>query len=394
MRRLTQCSTFGEWFEPLHDIAQERQGLSDFGADKTYQVGLRKLLEQQDHCTDLEHPIGYAYKLAHMLEQRLITEQRFKDKPELAEVPIEKPLVITGMVRTGSTAMQHIAEGDSSRQHMHYWLSQYPQPRPPREAWSENPNFRATKAMLESMYERLPQTRAMHYHAADIPDECGHLLAQTFTDEYWQICSRVPLYNEWYEQCDMVPSYQQHRRLLQIIGSTEPEKPWTIKYPVHLKHLKSFLEVYPDARIIWTHRDPASVMASYANMNATNRTQSVPAETVDRDDLHLEQVTLWAAATERAYKVRERYPEAQFFDVHFDDFVSDQVTQMKKAYAHFGIDWADSTETAMRQWQKDNPRGVHGEHKHGAAQPLKMSRAEVHERFSSYIQSSNVSIKA
>ena len=390
MLRLKECEKFVDWIDPLHEIAMENTGFSDFGTDKSYLIGLRKLLEQQDEYCDLKVPIGYSLKLIFVLEQRLKAEQRWKDDPEILDIKIEKPLVITGMVRTGSTAMQHLAAGDPNRQHLQYWMSQYPQPRPPRETWEDNLDFRACQDRLDELYERVPATKAMHYNAAHIPDECAHLLAHTFTDEYWQICSRVPLYNDWYEACDMVPTYKQHKKLLQTIASNEPEKPWTLKYPVHLKHLKSFLKVYPDARIIWTHRDPASVLSSYTNMNATNRALSVRPETLDRDDLLHEQMEVWADATARAVEVRKQYPDSQFHDVYFDEFVADPVTQMKKAYNHLGIEWTQAAEQGMTEWHNDHPRDKHGTHKHEKAKPLACSREQIQERFSTYLDAFDV----
>lgn len=392
MKRLQKCEKFIDWFDPLHEIAMENTGLTDFGEDKSYQIGLRKLLEQQDHESDLAIPIGYSLKLFFMLEQRLKAEQTFKTLPEILDNPIEKPLVITGMVRTGSTAMQHLAEGDPNRQHLQYWMSEYPQPRPPRDTWDSHPDFQRCKKRLDNLYERVPETKAMHFHAADVPDECGHLMAHTFTDEYWQICSRVPLYNEWFEHCDMVPTYKQHKKLLQLIGSNEPDTPWTIKYPVHLKHLKSFLKVYPDARVIWTHRDPASVLSSYTNMNATNRAMSARPETVDRDDLLLEQMEVWAEGTARAVEVRKQYPQAQFADVYFEDFVADPVAQMEKAYGHLGIEWTPEAEAGMTAWHLDHPRHKHGKHEHAATVPSAYSRDHIHERFSTYINACNPNI--
>lgn len=389
MRRLKACKNFIDWVDPMHEIAMEKTGLSDFGEDKSYLLGLHKLLEQQDEYCDLSIPIGYSLKLIHMLEQRLLAEQRFNENPAILDSPIEKPLVITGMVRTGSTALQHLAAGDPHRQHMEYWMSEYPQPRPPREEWATHPQFIQSQTRIDGMYERVPETKAMHFNAADLPDECGHLLAQTFTDEYWQICSRVPLYNQWYETCDMLPTYRQHKKLLQLIGSNEPEKPWTIKYPVHLKHLKSFLKIYPDARVIWTHRDPASVLTSYTNMNAINRALSVRPETLDRGDLLHEQMEVWANALVRAIGVRSEYPEAQFFDMHFDQYVRDPVGMVKKAYQHLGIAWTAECEQGMTKWNEAHPQHKHGKHKPA---DIDIGRAQIHERFAEYINHSEVSI--
>lgn len=389
MKRLLKIDKWIDWIEPLHEIAMERTGLADFGADTSYLTGLRVLLEAQDQYSDLLSPMHYAPKLVHVLEQRLLTEQAFEERPQVLENPIVNPLVITGMVRTGSTALQYLMARDPNRQHLQYWLSERPQPRPPRNRWESNPAYQATQKRLAHMDAQAPEAKSMHFAAADLPEECGHLMAQTFTDDYWQICSKVPHYNAWYEHVDMVPTYTRHKKLIQLIGSNEPAKPWLLKYPVHLKHLKSFLAVYPDARIIWTHRDPAAVLRSYTNMNATSRTLSCRPETIDRDDLLHEQMEVWANATERAYAVRRQYPEAQFFDLHFDDFVADPVGAVEGAYAHFGIAWTQACQRALEAWNRDNPQ-----HKHGKANPkaLSLEAERIHERFAPYIAASGVSV--
>lgn len=391
MRRLKTIERFIDWIDPLHEIAMEKTGLSDFGEDKSYLTGLRVLLESEDIDCDLQVPHYFGYKLVHVLEQRLLAEQAFKDRPEVLANNIERPLVITGMVRTGSTALQYLMGRDPDRQHLEYWMSERPQPRPPREAWETHPDFLATQARIDSMYKMAPETKSMHFAAADYPEECGHLMAQTFTDEYWQIGSRVPHYNAWYETADLVPTYRQHKKLIQLIGSNEPDKPWLLKYPVHLKHLKSFLSVYPDACVIWTHRDPASVLSSYTNMNVASRKLTVRPETIDRDDLFHEQLDVWAAGTKRAVEVRARYPEAQFYDLHFSDFVADPVGSVNHIYRHFDIEWTEECEAELSTWNDQNPQNKHGAHRHDA-QPLPLSREQIQERFASYISACGVEI--
>ncbi|WP_194842534.1 sulfotransferase [Endozoicomonas sp. OPT23] len=390
MKRLLKLDKFVDWIQPLHEIAIENTGLTDFGEDKSYLTGLRVLLESQDQYSDLHSPLHYAPKLVHELEQRLKAEQAFKNRPEILDIEIKKPLVITGMVRTGSTALQYLMARDPNRQHLQYWLSERPQPRPPREEWDDHPDYQATVERINRIYSNAPESKSMHYMEAWLPEECGHLMAQTFTDEYWQICSKVPHYNEWYEKCDMVPTYKQHKKLLQLISANESEKPWTLKYPVHLKHLKSFLKVYPDAQVIWTHRDPASVLESYTTMNAVSRGLSCRPETIDRDDLLKEQMEVWADATERAYDIRKQFPEAQFFDMHFTDYMADPVGMAKKAYDYFGIDWTPDVDQALNQWNDDNPQ-----HKHGKAkkEPLSLTHSQINERFTPYIKQSGVFIK-
>ncbi len=87
--------------------------------------------------------------------------------------------------------------------------------------------------------------------------------------------------------------------------------------------------------------------------------------------------------------VREQYPEAQFYDLHFADFVADPMAQVQKAYQQFGIDWTPECEAALRQWSEDNPQHKRGKHSHSGEQ-LAVSKEQIQERFASYINRFNV----
>ncbi len=383
MERLSRIQRCVDWMEPLHDIAREATGLDDFG-DTHYLEGLRVLLEQYDMGCDLTPTGQYAvrHKLIHVLKSRLRTEQAFKNDPTIFDNPIEKPLVITGLVRTGSTALHYLAAADPARQALPYWLAEHPQPRPPESEWAAHPDFQASKAAIDMMWEIAPHLKAVHFMAADWPEEGGHLMAHNFTDDHWEGGLRVPHYLEWYRQVDMVETYRRHKKLLQLIGSTRRGMPWLLKYPVHMKHLKSFLEVYPDARVIWTHRDPSKVMSSYASLLAGFR--SLNSDNVDPDDIVREQMEVWAAGADRAIEVRREKNPAQFYDLYFDDFVGDPVGSVERIYQYFGIDWTSECEAALQAHRSANPQEKHGKHAH-SLEAIEVGREAMLERFANYI---------
>ena len=188
----------------------------------------------------------------------------------------------------------------------------------------------------------------------------------------------------------MVHSYERHKKLLKLIGANDPAKPWLLKYPVHMKHLQSFLEVYPDARVIWTHRNPAKVMSSYASLIAGFRLLN--SESVDRDDIAEEQMNVWASGAERAIEVRKRKNPDQFYDLYFEDFVGDPVGSVEKIYAYFGIDWLPECESALRSWKQDNPQKKHGKHEH-SLEGTEIGRETVIDRFANYINHFNIAVK-
>ncbi|MDP6978569.1 MAG: sulfotransferase [Myxococcota bacterium] len=390
MQRLDKYDRAVDWLEPLHDIAREETGLDDFG-DEHYLEGLKVLLEQYDMDCDLS-PMGVMsskMKMVHVLKRRLLAEQAWKDDPSVLDIPIEKPLVITGLVRTGSTALHYLLGSDPDRQFLPYWLSEHPQPRPPEDTWQDHPDYQQSKGAIDMTYEIDPSLKAIHFMSPDWPEECGHLMAQNFTDDYWEGATRVPHYLEWYKQKSLVETYRRHKKLLQLIGSTQPEMPWLIKYPVHMKHLRSFLEIYPDARVIWTHRDPSNVLSSYASLIAGFRKLNCNA--VDHEDIVQEQMESWAAAADRAIEIRSEHDPAQFYDLHFEDFVGDSVAAARRIYDSFGIEWTDRAEIAMREHHADNQQGKHGKHDHSLG-VLETSRQAMLDRFANYIEHFGVNI--
>ena len=118
--------------------------------------------------------------------------------------------------------------------------------------------------------------------AADGP-RSYHFLAQNFADDFFEVNMSVPSYTEWYESKHLKDTYLRHRDLLKLVGSTGPERRWVLKYPAHMKHLRALLEVYPDACIVQTHRDPTRVMSSYISLIAGFR--ALFEERIDRDEM-------------------------------------------------------------------------------------------------------------
>jgi len=389
MQRLETTSRCSEWFEPLHEIAIEATGLDDFG-DSHYRQGLKVLLSCLEGGCDLSDVGWYATKLkiTHVLKRRLLAEQAFKTRPKALSHEIRRPLVITGLVRTGSTALHYLLARDPNRQCLPYWLAEYPQPKPPLDTWQTQPDFQASKRSLDMMYDAAPDLKAIHFMTAEGPEECGHLMAQTFTDDYWECGMSAPEYVQWYEGCDMEPTYRQHKKLLQYISAPDPQTPWLLKYPVHMKHLASFLKVYPDALVVWTHRDPAKVMSSYASLLCGFRFLNV--NHVDKTQVALEQVEIWAAAAERAINIRRKQKPEQFYDLYFQDFVADPIAAVRRIYEYFDLKWNDECESALNAWQADNPRDKHGRHGHSVAD-IDLSHEQIRERFASYIDHFSVS---
>ena len=380
---MDQPESFVALSDALHDDARKETGLDDFG-DPSYGKGLEVLLTSLDEDVNLS-PLGrgiYRGQLTKVLATRLRTVQRLKDRPEVLETRIRRPIVITGLVRTGSTALHYLMGQDPDLQKLEYWLAAEPQPRPPREEWEANPAFEAAVGELDFLYNTTPDLMAVHEMKADWPEECRHILAQCFTDDRFESSATLPLYNEWYHGTAHPETYLWHKKVIQLIGSTDPKRRWLLKYPVHLRQLDALFAVYPDACVIQTHRDPRTVMASYASF--ISKVRQMHQLDVDVAYVAREQMESWAHAATAGMRYREAHGDDQFIDVQFQDFMSDPIGSVKRIYDRFDQRLSPEGEAKLKAWHADHPQGKHGRHSY-EKKDIGVSEGEILERFADYM---------
>lgn len=371
----------------LHEEAVALAGSDDFG-DSAYRDGFRVVLDAYDREAKF-HAAGRAaarHNLVQLLATRLRSQQRLAGNATATAAAdrIRRPIVVLGLVRTGSTSLHHLLAQDPQLQPLEYWLAAHPQTRPPRGQWDASADFQASAAEIAGMYAFDPSLKRIHLMAADLAEECRHLLAQSFVDDSFEVNATVPSYTRWYEGGQHVAAYRRHRALLGLIGASDPRR-WLLKYPVHLKHLAALLAVYPDACIVQTHRDPTQVMASYVELIAGFR--AIFEHDIDRRAIAREQLEVWAAGAERALAVRAEHDPAQFHDVFFPDFVADPIGVIRGIYARFGLELSADAEHRMRTWQGGDPDGAHARPRRAAEdEDLGMPRAAVLERFGGYMR--------
>jgi len=380
---------FRDLEDPLHEAACKAVGFDDFG-DPSYRKALRVLLRSYDDEARLT-PFGrmmVEQMLGGILRNRLLCQRAWTRNPSVLEHEITRPIFILGLPRTGTTALHHLLGQDPTLQALEYWIAAAPKPRPPRDTWEMDPDFKRAVRDLKMTYWLDPSLKAIHLMTAEGPEECRHLLSQSFTDDTFDCNATIPSYSSWYEACDMGPTYAQHKRLLQLIGSTTPEKRWLLKYPVHMRNLGTVLATYPDACFIHCHRDPAKVLPSLCSLVTGWR--AIAEGTVDRPALARWQMNVWAAGMEHAIDVRrELADESRFFDLTFAETVADPIGAVKRIYARFDVDLTDEAGRRLGAWLRENPRGKHGEH-HYTLEEFGLTRTMVYDRYARYLEHFNV----
>jgi hypothetical protein len=375
---------FAASLDAFHEQARSAAGLDDFG-DPAYLEGLRVLLESLDEDENLSEMGAAIFRneIVKTLATRLRVERRLQKASAVPGNNVRRPIIVTGLVRTGSTALHYLMGQDPGLQKLEYWLSAEPQPRPPRAEWEEHPDFQASKAELEFLYRVTPSLMAVHEMHPDWPEECRHILAQSFTDDRFECSATLPRYFEWYRGTPHPETYTRHRKVIELIGSTDPQRRWLLKYPVHLRQLPALFDVYPDACIVQTHRDPRTVIASYASF--LSKIRAVHEKSVDLEAIAREQMESWAHAAEAGMAARRQRGSEAFFDLHFPDFMADPIGSVRRIYAHFDQELSPEGERKLQAWRAAHPQGKHGAHQY-EKQEIGVDEGEILDRFAGYME--------
>ncbi|SOX53857.1 sulfotransferase [Mycobacterium ahvazicum] len=328
--------------------AIQRAGHSDFGADEdNFREALSVLLdsyEREAGFTPLGATMTRHYLLGGLVA-RLLSEAAWKRHPSHANVSIERPIFVTGLPRTGTTALHRLLGADPAHQGLELWLAEYPQPRPPREDWDSYPEYRQLQAYYAKAHRENPEFLGLHYIAEDVLEECWQLLRQSVHSVSYESLAHVPTYAQWLSNQDWAPSYRRHRRNLQLIGLNDASKRWVLKNPSHLFSIDAIFETYPDALIVQCHRPPETLLPSMCSL-AEHSTKGW-SNTFSREQIGHDTLDTWSRAIERFTSSRAKYNPNQFYDVDYFDFVAAPVDTVRTIYEHFGFPLTEEAVSAI-----------------------------------------------
>jgi hypothetical protein len=289
------------------------------------------------------------------LVARLLAEAAWKQYPQHADVRIKRPIFVTGLPRTGTTVLHRLMTADPRHQGLELWLAEFPQPRPPRETWSENPVFRELDARFTQAHNENPDYTGLHFMTADEVEECWQLLRQSLHSVSYETLAHLPTYSRWLAGRDWIKPYERHRKNLALIGLNEPEKRWVLKNPSHLFALNALMAAYPDALVVQCHRPVETIMASTCSL-AQHTTEgwsnSFSGELIGQDAMET-----WSRGLELFTAERAKHDSAQFYDMDYFDLISEPVRTVEAIYRHFGIEMTDEARAAMHASDEESKQG-------------------------------------
>src|SRR6056300_227458 len=378
--------------QSLLKAAREQAGYHDLG-DKRIIDALEQLINALNAEGKLSER-GYQSVQANLLAQitnRLKIEGYLASHPELLERPVERPLFVFGLPRTGTTLAINLLNTDGQRRCFLRWESQDPVPPPQANELLAGPRVDKSQAMVDMSLKYAPHISAIHHEDAISPTECQFLMSPSFVAQYYDSMYDIPSYHEWFlYKADYLPAMEFHKRFLQLLQADAGGK-WTLKNPWHPLYLNELYTVYPDAKLVMTHRDPVDVLGSACSL--VKAVRPMFSEDVDLHAIGANLLETFDVMIERVLAYKERHGWDSIYDLQYADIMANPILEMQKLYEHFGEDFTEDVRAGMEQYMLNNPKGKHGKHEY-QLEDYGLSDAQIRAHFADYCERFKIPTRA
>jgi hypothetical protein len=372
--------------------ARRRVGMSDFG-DEGFIEPLGILVDSINREARL-NPVGHLIirgRIVGVLANKLVAQDTIQRHPEILDIPLEAPIVIAGLARTGTTMLHRLIAQDPAIRSLASWEAINPAP-PTRKPWrKKDPRFAQAAAAAKGLKYMSPGFFAIHPAEPDAPEEEVILLEQAFLTTTPEAMMNVPTYSKWLEEQDHVPAYQALKRMMQYLQWQRPgvgkNVRWVLKTPHHQEYFDPLLEVFPHATVVHTHRDPLKTSPSLFSM--LTHLQMIFSDEVDPNRVASQWLHRIENMARRTIATRERVKDEGFVDVSYYDLVEDPIPQVTRIYEAAGIELTSEALAAMESSRKVNKQHKYGHHKYSLAD-FGMTNDDVEVRIAAYRTRFNV----
>lgn len=315
-------------------------GLSDFGGD-WFRGPLGVLVEALREEAQL-NPLGLFAaegQLRKVVKDRLRAEAILGANPDIARRSLARPVFVVGPMRSGTTRLHRLLAADRRFAHMRAFETVDPVPGADFQPGDKDNRWITSRLALGAVHLFNPSTAHIHPTGPFEPEEELGLLVRSIWGMKHEAQWHVPSYGRWSEGQDATPAYAYMARLLRLIGwarGDDDTRPWVLKTPQHMLDLPALLKVFPDARFVFTHREPRSVVGSSCSLvwnQMIIHSDRVDAQVIGREWLRKTELQI-----ERMRKARLRIPSEQRIDVRYEDMERDWQAVMRDVYAFLDMD--------------------------------------------------------
>ena len=367
------------------DQAKSETGLSDLG-EPLFSEGLNRLIDSINNEANLNE-IGIQaqpIRIQGLLSNRLRFEEDLKKFPEILDQQIIAPIVIVGLPRTGSTMTHRLLASDPNHTAMLWWEGRYPALLPDEKRGDIEARMELGKAEVDAVVAASPEALDIHPWDYKGADEEILLLEHNFLSTVPESFMALPSYSKWIEEQDHTLAYEDLKKFIQYLQWQNPgreKKRWVLKSPHHLGFIDKMISVFPDAKIIQTHRDPIKTVPSFCSMCA-NLFEPL---TTNFDKVFIGKH--WSNKLTRALNhcmnISEQHPD-NFLDLEFLNMIKDPIDEMKKIYEFIGEPFGEKTEVAMEAWREENKHEM-GAHKY-SLEEYDLTESQINDNFAKYQQ--------
>src|SRR5215470_5738773 len=348
--------------DQLIDVARRRTALGEFGET----AFLRPLQNFLDACFEeanlsLVGRLATRWDIVRFLSNLLWLRDEELRAPEILDQPVTNPVFISGLPRSGTTFLHSLLAEDPVNLVPRVWQAIHPYPL--KRGTHRDLRAKRVARQLRLFALLAPNFRRMHPIDAASPQECSEITAHVFASLRFDTTYRVPSYRRWLDETGHDEAYRFHRRFLQhlqhqAVGGGR----WVLKCPDHVFALAAIRTVYPDARLVFVHRDPLAVLLSVARLTETLRQPFT--RSIDKLEIGRQDSDRWLAATELMISAaQEQRVTQEIFHVHYMDLVHDPVGTVTALYQHFGQPLDPSTADRIDRLIEAKPNGGYGAHR-------------------------------
>lgn len=377
--------------QDILEEARETLSLVDFGS-MDFLPRLELLCDEWGSDDGLNNlgRLSLRNKLLLFARNRLLINDLLRRHPEIHDVKINNPIIVAGLPRSGTTHLLNLMAADTRLRALPLWESYEPVPTPGEATLANDvdPRYQRCADAWEMMQQTVPLLAAMHPMNPDHIHEELELMGPDFASYNFEWLCPCPRWRDNYYASDQTPHYQYMKTVLKILtwqdGDDGSNTRWVLKCPQHLEQLPVLRQVFPDATIAITHRDPVSVIQSAATMIAYG--QRMSRHTIDLNSI----IEYWSERVLHLLKAcardRNDIPADRSIDVPFHDFMQDDLGMVEKIYAKAGLEMTMEARKELQQFIAEHPRGKHGRIVYNLEQDFGVTPQALRQRFDFYFQ--------
>ncbi len=381
--------------DALMEAAQRQAGLDDFGSSLSsaaasgpigkgaIREGLAALLDacEREARLSLFGRFSTRWDCLRLLVNLLILRSLEREDATILARPIRQPIFITGLPRSGTSFLHALLAADPAMSAPRCWQTIYPVRDHPAHGARSGP--KEVQRQFDVFDMLAPEMRSLHPFDALSPQECADITAHSFHSLRFDMTYEAPSYRRWLDRRGHVPAYREHKRFLQHLQGDRPTQ-WVLKCPDHVFALEALRAVYPDARLVFVHRDPVEVLPSVARLTEVVRTPFT--RSVDRHAIGRQIADDWVQGADNIVAASNdwRWPRARVHHVHYRALTADPLATAKALYDRFDLDLTPTAAARMRNLVASKPKGGYGQNVYHA-EDYSLDLGLERERFQSYL---------